>query len=174
MYPLPDVKAEPVIIIGPEVHVSTANAYQKLAKKLTSPDASRKINLFQRYVETLAGTGSAAAAGSASMNDFEPAVFSAFPQLKALHGKLRSYSSVNDAAVRMTGSGSALFAIFGSEAGRSRAQADLDKVRVFRQCHCFDATLVSRKQYQRLWRKQLAEHLIPSDSIWPPQSRYAR
>jgi len=36
------------------------------------------------------------------------------------------------------------------------------------------AKLVSGRSYQRLWRKQLAEHLGPNDLIWPPPSRYER
>ena len=170
IYPLKDVKPEPILLVVPAVHVSTAEAYQKLGRKLTSPETSRKLNLFQLYVEMLASTGSAKLAGPVSSNDFEPAVFSQFPQLKTIHGKLRSHAPV----ARMTGSGSALFAIFGSEAEREKAQTDLEKIRMFQKCRVVEASLVSRGTYQRLWRRQLREHLAPSSSIWPPPSRYAR
>ena len=74
----------------------------------------------------------------------------------------------------MTGSGSALFAIFGTEAERKRALAGLEELRDFQQCSLMKAALVNRRQYQQLWRKQLAEHLMPSDLLWPPRSRYAQ
>jgi len=45
---------------------------------------------------------------------------------------------------------------------------------VFRECRVMPAKLVSGRSYQRLWRKQLAEHLGPNDLIWPPPSRYER
>jgi hypothetical protein len=37
------------------------------------------------------------------------------------------------------------------------------------------AELVSRRGYQRLWRRQLKEHLVPfKQDLWPPRSRYAQ
>jgi hypothetical protein len=43
---------------------------------------------------------------------------------------------------------------------------------VFQGYRVYPAALVSRKGYQRLWRRQLAEHLPPDQKLWPPQSRY--
>jgi hypothetical protein len=74
----------------------------------------------------------------------------------------------------MTGSGSALFGIYGSAAERDLARKVLEGDRVFRECRVMPAKLVSGRSYQRLWRKQLAEHLGPDDLIWPPPSRYER
>jgi 4-diphosphocytidyl-2C-methyl-D-erythritol kinase len=137
---------------------------------LTSTALSRKINGFQRFVRTLGETRSAKAASAFSANDFEQVVFGQYPQLKTLLGKLRKTAD----AVRMTGSGSALFGIYGSVGERDLARKVLEGDRVFRECRVMPAKLVSGRSYQRLWRKQLAEHLDPNDSIWPPQSRYER
>jgi 4-diphosphocytidyl-2C-methyl-D-erythritol kinase len=112
----------------------------------------------------------ASAASALSANDFERVVFSQYPQLKTLRGKLRESAD----AGRMTGSGSALFAIYSSIAERDRARRVLERDRVFRECRAMPAKLVSGRSYRRLWRKQLAEHLGPNDSIWPPPSRYER
>ena len=90
--------------------------------------------------------------------------------MKTLLGKLRKTTG----AVRMTGSGSALFGIYGSVAERDLARKVLEGDRVFRECRVMPAKLVSGRSYQRLWRKQLAEHLGPDDLIWPPPSRYER
>jgi 4-diphosphocytidyl-2-C-methyl-D-erythritol kinase len=171
---LPDIATEPVLVIWPGLHVATGLAYQALdersAGSLTSTVLSRKINGFQRFVQTLDETRSASAASALSANDFEQVVFGQYPQLKSLLGKVRKTAE----AARMTGSGSALFGIYGSAAERDLARNVLERDRVFRECRMMPARLVSGRSYQRLWRKQLAGHLGPNDSIWPPQSRYER
>ncbi len=73
----------------------------------------------------------------------------------------------------MTGSGSALFALFRSKAERDRVEKSLGRDREFEGSRVIPAKLVSRGSYQRLWRKQLAPHAT-AEKIWPPQSRYAR
>ena len=167
---LPDIASEPLLVISPGLHVATGLAYQALGRGLTSPGVSRKINGFRLFVRTLTETRSARAASALSANDFEQVVFGQHPQLRTLAGKLRKTAD----AVRMTGSGSALFGIYGSAAERDLARTVLEGDRAFRECRVMPARLVSGRSYQRLWRKQLAEHLGPNDSLWPPQSRYER
>jgi 4-diphosphocytidyl-2-C-methyl-D-erythritol kinase len=171
---LPDIAEEPILLVCSELHVATGPAYQALDDRvggsLTSTALSRKINGFQRFVRTLGETRSAKAASAFSANDFEQVVFGQYPQLKTLRGKL--WKTVE--AVRMTGSGSALFGIYDSVGERDLARKVLEGDRVFRECRVMPAKLFSGRSYQRLWRKQLAEHLGPNDSIWPPQSRYER
>jgi 4-diphosphocytidyl-2-C-methyl-D-erythritol kinase len=170
IYGLPDVMEEPVLVIAPGIHVATGAAYQALGRGLTSPSLSRKINSFQLFVRTLGEMRSAKAASALSANDFEPVVFGQYPQLKKIAGKLRKAAE----GTRMTGSGSAMFAIFGSKAERDLVQEVLQGEQVFRECRVMPARLVSSRGYRRLWRRQLAEHVVPSDSIWPPRSRYER
>ena len=82
----------------------------------------------------------------------------------------------------MTGSGSALFALFGSKAERDFVEKVLEGDRVFKDCRVMPASLVSGSSYRRLWRRQLAEHLAgggagdgaPHDLLWPLPSRHAR
>jgi hypothetical protein len=74
----------------------------------------------------------------------------------------------------MTGSGSAVFGIFGSKAESERARKVLEGDRVFEGCRLLPAKLIGRRGYQSLWRRQLQEHLDPNDKSWPPRSRYAR
>jgi hypothetical protein len=74
----------------------------------------------------------------------------------------------------MTGSGSAIFAIFGSRQERDRAQAVLKGDGVFGKYLVMPAALVSRASYQRLWRRQLSQHIQAGQSLWPLQSRYAK
>jgi len=180
LYSLPDVAAEPMLLVAPGVHVATGPAYQALGRagSLTSPDLSRRISSFQLFVRTLGDVRSARAASALSANDFESAVFSQHPQLKKMWGHLRKHA----AGARMTGSGSALFALFGSKAERDFAGKVLEGDRVFKDCRVMPASLVSRSGYRRLWRRQLAEHLAGGGAgdgalhefLWPLPSRHAR
>jgi len=69
----------------------------------------------------------------------------------------------------MTGSGSAIFGVFGSRLERDRAEAELKGKYLV-----IPATLVTRGSYQRLWRRQLSQYIRMDKSLWPLQSRYAK
>lgn len=182
LYGLPDVPAEPILVVAPGIHVATGLAYQALRRGflpvtgegLTSTDLLRKINSFQLFVRTLGDLRSARAASALSANDFESAVFSQHPPLKNMWGRLRKHA----AGARMTGSGSALFALYASKAERDFAEKVLEGDRVMRGCRVIPATLVSAKGYRRLWRRQLAEYLVdgaaPHEFLWPLPSRHAQ
>jgi 4-diphosphocytidyl-2-C-methyl-D-erythritol kinase len=170
LYALPDIAQEPVLLISPGVHVSTPAAYQAIGLSLTSPDASRKMNAFQLFVRTLGDLRSAGAASTLSANDFESAVFSLHPQLKKMWSRLRKHA----AGARMTGSGSALFALFESTAERDLAQKVLEGDSVMKASRILPARLVSAISYRRMWQKQLAAAGLSSDLLWPLPSRHAR
>ena len=171
LYGLPEIAQETLLIVHAGVHVSTPEAYRALGRGLTSPDSSRYINIFRSYVRALEESGSAGAAGAPSTNDFETVVFRQFPLLKTIWGKL---SKLDAAVVRMTGSGSAIFAIFRTREERDAAHRMLELDRNFERFRVLPESLVSRKSYQRMWRKQLREHIDLKSELWPPQSRYAR
>ncbi len=172
-YGLPDVAPEPMLVVASGIHVATGPAYAALGRGLTSPDLSRRINDFRLFVRTLGDLRSAGAASTLSANDFESAVFSQQPLLKKMWGRLRKHA----AGARMTGSGSALFAVFGSKAERDLAAKTLEGDRVFEDCRVILADLVSGTSYRSLWRRQLAEHIdqpgSAKDLPWPPRSRHA-
>jgi len=69
----------------------------------------------------------------------------------------------------MTGSGSAIFGVFGSRIARDRAETELEE-----KYSVMSASLVSREAYRRLWRRQLSQHIRMDKSLWPLQSRYAK
>ena len=91
LYPLTDLKQEPILLLAPGVHVSTVQAYRGLhlgspnlglglstqtgGGKLTSPALSPKINNFRLFVRALGDKRSARAASALSANDFESSVF---------------------------------------------------------------------------------------------------
>lgn len=173
IYPLPELRPEPLLIVSAGVHIATAAAYQALHRSLTFTNLSSSINDFQSYVRALADARSAGTASAFAENDFESAVSSQHPQLRAIIGKLRKLGA---AGARMTGSGSAVVGIFRSREQRDSARRVFEGVREFGGFRLLPASLVSRGAYRRLWRRQLAEHL-PSqpgskDDAWPLRSRY--
>jgi len=180
IYSLPDVAAEPMLLVASGIHVATAAAYRALGRGpapgrgLTSPDLSRKINGFQLFVRTLGDLRSARAASARSANDFESAVFSQHPELKKMWGRLQKHA----AGARMTGSGSALFALFESKAERDLVEKVLEGDPVIEGCRVMRARLVSASAYRRMWRRQLAGYLTDAGSssklLWPLPSRHAR
>lgn len=170
LYNLPDLAQDPVLLISPGIHVSTPAAYQSLGLSLTSPEASRKMNGFQLFVRALGDLRSARAASTLSANDFESAVFSQHPQLKKMWSRLRKHA----AGARMTGSGSALFALFESSAERDLVKKVLEGDPVMKASRILPARLVSATSYRRMWQKQLAAAGLASDLLWPLPSRHAR
>jgi len=166
LYPLPDIASDPLMIVCPPVHSSTAAAYASLKRGLTATPSSTRINSFRAFVRVLGEVRSAGPACPLSENDFEAAVCLQHPQLKSLPGKLSKLGAVH---ASMTGSGSAFFAVFGSRTERDQA------LRTWRQGKgnypAVAADIVSQRQYQALWRKQLKQH-ITGDAVWPPQSLY--
>jgi 4-diphosphocytidyl-2-C-methyl-D-erythritol kinase len=177
LYTLPDVAQEPILLVAPGVHVTTGPAYQALGRSLTFTGLSSSINSFEAYVRALEQLRSAGRASALSANDFETVVTRQYPQLKTIQAKLWGFGLRKQA--RMTGSGSAFFAIFESEREREHAQGLLEGDRVF-QGRVLPAALVNRASYVRLWRRQLAEHLAPirllrnKENAWPPRSRYIK
>ena len=166
VYELPELKPEPILVVSAGLHVATGPAYQALGRGLTADDSSSRINSFQAFVRVLASEHSAKAANPFSANDFEAVVFRQYPLLPTIGRKL---SKLGAAGVRMTGSGSAIFGIFGSRVERDRAETVLKGKYLV-----MPASLVSREAYRRMWRRQLHQHIRDDQSLWPLQNRYAK
>jgi 4-diphosphocytidyl-2-C-methyl-D-erythritol kinase len=96
-------------------------------------------------------------------NDFEQVVFARHPELKRIKGRLQRLGAKPAA---MTGSGSAVFGIFGDAGQLERATKSFPDQAVF------PISFVSRAQYRFAWRRALKLH-VEGDQ-WPPRSRYAR
>jgi 4-diphosphocytidyl-2C-methyl-D-erythritol kinase len=138
---------------------------------LTFTQSSSSINTFQTFVRTLENGGSAEAASALSGNDFEAVVFRQHPKLKKIVRRLREFGV---AGARMTGSGSVVFAIFRTETERDSVRNGLDQDPAFRGCGIIPGKLMGRRSYQRLWYRQLRDHVNPDKRLWPPRSRYER
>jgi 4-diphosphocytidyl-2-C-methyl-D-erythritol kinase len=165
LYPLPDIPAQPALLIAPGTHVSTAAAYTQLGRELTTAATAPTMDSFQSVALQIANASSGKDWGS--VNDFENVVFGLHPQLKSIKGKLLRLGA---RPALMSGSGSSLFGIFPNRELRDRAVESFRKE--FAKDKVYSVTMVSRARYRTLWRRQLA---APMDSkVWPPQDRYAR
>jgi 4-diphosphocytidyl-2-C-methyl-D-erythritol kinase len=165
LYPLPDIPAQPAVLIAPGIHMSTAEAYAKLHRETTKVPPAPTFDSFQSVAWQIANAAPSEDWGS--VNDFESVVFRLHPQLKSIKGKLLRLGA---RPALMSGSGSSLFGIFPSRQLRDRAVESFRKE--FAKDKVYSVTMVSRARYRTLWRRQLA---APMDSkVWPPQDRHAR
>jgi 4-diphosphocytidyl-2-C-methyl-D-erythritol kinase len=162
IYPLPDLPPLRGLLAAPGVHVSTAEAYRALGPSLTTESLQNKMVSFQSQVWY--GVGDPAGPVlTGAVNDFETVIFEQFPQLASVRKRL---CRLGAAPARMSGSGSALFGLFGSPEQLARARTALADERLF------PITLVSRARYRSLWWRSLRAHI--NENLWPPRSRYVR
>jgi 4-diphosphocytidyl-2-C-methyl-D-erythritol kinase len=144
------------LVIAPEVHVSTPQAYRDLSPRLTTESQQNKIFSFQSQVW-------GRSVESPARNDFEEVVFPQHPSLAAIKKRLlRAGATV----ALMTGSGSALFGLFQD---RNRISVALQSMGAHK---AFPVSFVTRSRYRRMWWRALEEHI--TGRTWPPLSRYAR
>jgi 4-diphosphocytidyl-2-C-methyl-D-erythritol kinase len=164
LYPLPDAKRTHAFLVAPGVHVSTAEAFNALARPLTWDWPSPKINTSQRVALSLdGGTRVSGEWSDFCSNDFESVVFRKHPDLGAIKRKLKKFGA---RPALMSGSGSSVFGVFPTSDAFDRAKA------AFKREHVFPISFVSRARYYASWWKQLSEHMQGTE--WPPHSRYAR
>jgi 4-diphosphocytidyl-2-C-methyl-D-erythritol kinase len=171
LYPLPELPRSRVLIVAPEIHSSTVQAYRDLSPRLTTESLQNKLLSFQQEVwqgacaaAPVEGSASAVhVTRPASANDFEEVVFARHPELKRVRDRLRRAGARRAA---MTGSGSALFGVFEDSASLERARG------MFHRDHAFSVSFLSRAQYRSAWTRALKPH--SKGDQWPPQSLYAQ
>ncbi len=163
LFPLPDLRGRQGVLVAPNVHVSTPDAYRRLSPRLTLESQQNKMVSFQSVVWTLSHVSAGTGASAAGVNDFETVVFEQCPQLKAVKQQL---AKLGAQPVMMTGSGSAIFGFFSKPAQTARAIERIKKERVF------PVRTLSRTGYRAAWQQGLKGHAIKN--LWPPQSRYAQ
>jgi 4-diphosphocytidyl-2-C-methyl-D-erythritol kinase len=159
LYPLPDYPSKPLIVLAPQLHVSTPEAYRALGRELTSPGDFPKLDIFQAFVWSM-GLDS-----SSAQNDFEAVVFSQHAELGRWRRKLERLGAQ---PARLSGSGAALFGVFPD---RAKLQGALPPFRT-EPLQVFSTRTITRGQYRAGWRRSLQEHI--EGMTWPPRSRTAR
>jgi 4-diphosphocytidyl-2-C-methyl-D-erythritol kinase len=136
IHPLPDAPPQQLLLITPQVKVSTAEAYKSLnAHALTK--AVPVVNLTVSRVQ-------AEISGSLRAmlwNDFEPVVYRLHPEIERARDALRQAGA---RGALLSGSGSSVFGLFDNENERDRARASL---RAEAGWQVFDCTTLSRSAY---------------------------
>jgi 4-diphosphocytidyl-2-C-methyl-D-erythritol kinase len=157
LYPLPDAKQRYGVLIAPDVHVSTPEAYRDLSTVLGDPEP--KLATFQ--------SGCWQTQGFEAINDFEIPVFRRYPRLAAIK---KSLIQKGAEVALMTGSGSSIFAFFNRKETVQRVVQSVGEERVY------PIRLLSGRSYRREWLRRLQTHIKGNfnDNLWPPRSRYVR
>jgi 4-diphosphocytidyl-2-C-methyl-D-erythritol kinase len=163
VYPLPDLPKARGLIVAPEIHVATADAYRALNRPvtcLTSSAEYRIISNFQSRVWSLSGS-SPVGEPIICENDFEEVVFARHPRLKAIKSKLLRLGA---RPAMLTGSGAALFGLFHDSDQWKSAAAAMGGLRIF------PVSLINRPAYRSMWWKQLRAHI--AEGLWPPRGPF--
>jgi 4-diphosphocytidyl-2-C-methyl-D-erythritol kinase len=134
---LADFEAAHILIVSPDIAVSTAEAFNALsARSLTSPDANRILGVCRSEAR------SADLHLSAMRNDFESTVFAAHPEIGSVKQKLLELGA---AQASLSGSGASVFGIFDKKETRQAAQKALDNEVNWRK---FAVATISRNEYR--------------------------
>lgn len=123
---VPDLPTAAVVLVLPEIEVSTAWAYRALARargqgELTASPVRRKIGVLGRAADWFEG-GSLGGSIKRLGNDFEAVVFQRFPVIRECKAKLLACGARH---ALLSGSGATVFGLFDSDAAASGACATL-------------------------------------------------
>jgi len=127
--PLTRVPSWWLVILYPGFPVSTAWAYGKFGLNLTKSRANTKLSTLLTVIPKLADL---------FVNDLEAAAVKRYPRIKLLKESLTDLGAVG---ASMTGSGSAVFGVFGS---REKAKIAYRKLRKMNNIQAFLAQVVGR------------------------------
>lgn len=134
--PIDDIHAPAMLIVTPEVSVSTPDAFAAAqAPSLTNTDSNRNLRVCRSQAEKLDPLH------SVLINDFEASVFSAYPEILRVKQTLLDLGAVNAA---MSGSGASVFAVFDKQETRQAAIKALDQVSTWRK---FAVATIARAEY---------------------------
>lgn len=124
IYPLPDVRADHLLLINAGIAVPTAEAYGGLPPELTktAPLASMPFSSGAAYTCLLSSGGPLPIPEKLMRNDLEVPVLVRHPLLREIKERLSAAGAVG---VMMSGSGATIFAVFDRAAVLENAQAAL-------------------------------------------------
>jgi 4-diphosphocytidyl-2-C-methyl-D-erythritol kinase len=111
----------PMLLVLPDVAISTAEAYRHWDERAGEGDAAAA----GPPVRSASDLSSWERVGSAAVNEFEPVIYGLRPDLRLLRERL---SETGPLMALLSGSGSALFAVYESERQRDEAAAELTDV----------------------------------------------
>ncbi len=114
VWPLTPLPALDMVVVYPDLHISTAWAYSRLSARLTKTSKCSKISMGRKFSQ---------ARGPESLaplleNDLEAAVVGRYPEIVRLKEELLRYGALGSL---MSGSGSSVFGIFPGRASARKA-----------------------------------------------------
>ena len=124
VYPLPEPPAATVLLVHPGLHISTADAYRRLDAARdagSAPGAALTTDSLGSMISYCCG-GKLRGSVDRLRNDFEPVIFSAYPELARLQ---RVLARAGASPALLSGSGSAMFGIFDSGAAARVAASEI-------------------------------------------------
>ena len=137
---LPDFQAEHLVVVFPEVSVSTASAYRALNLGLTSVDSDHRITHF------ISRVGIECSWEADVFNDFETAILPTYPEIVKVKSFLKEQGAT---ATLLSGSGSSVFGFFRcEESARAVAFAE-GRSRCQENWRAFPAKILTRGEYFR-------------------------
>ena len=159
VYPLPDFPATPLVVVTPEVGVSTPRAFADWDQLTASGASDRLLEVGRALSAWLVSPNTGASARGRSRdgsllpdlvrtgieNDFERVVFPQYPELRDMKGALERAGAVY---ASLSGSGATLYGLFQSRAAAARAENRLRKQGL----RALATTTLTRSQY---WKKLL-------------------
>ncbi|MFN0139009.1 MAG: 4-(cytidine 5'-diphospho)-2-C-methyl-D-erythritol kinase [Pyrinomonadaceae bacterium] len=133
-----DIEGEHLLIVTPDVAVSTSSAFAALeSANLTNADTESILTVCRNEAKSLD------LRRSALTNDFSQTVFASHPEIKRVRAALLSLGAVN---VALSGSGASVFAVFDKQETRQAAHNALEETRDWRK---FVVSTVSRDIYAK-------------------------
>ncbi len=137
--PLDDLTENHLLIITPNVNVSTAEAFARLsAPHLTNKSSKSILQICCDEAKTLD------LRHSLLINDFETSVFKIEPEIERVKEKLLELKAKH---TLLSGSGASVFAIFES---RSQLQSAFDELKTEQTWRKFTVRTISRQEYRAL------------------------
>ncbi len=106
VYPLPSLEEGWIVLVYPDIHISTAWVYERISRKLTNKNLKTKLNIPDLIKRTK--SKKLHAMGDLLYNKLEEVVIKEFPLIKTIKEKFRKNGAKN---ILMSGSGSTLFTL---------------------------------------------------------------
>ncbi|HEV2803207.1 MAG TPA: 4-(cytidine 5'-diphospho)-2-C-methyl-D-erythritol kinase [Pyrinomonadaceae bacterium] len=117
IYTLADAPSQPLLIVTPRVHVSTAEAYKSLNSHALTK-AVAPVNLTVSRVQA----GISGSLHAVLRNDFEPVVYRLYPEIERARDALAAAGATG---TLLSGSGASVFGLFENILERDRAESTL-------------------------------------------------
>jgi 4-diphosphocytidyl-2-C-methyl-D-erythritol kinase len=148
IFPLRDFSENHLLVVTPDIHVSTAAAFTRAnAPYLTKETSKSILKICQNEAERFAERQ------NKFSNDFEKSVFEAEPEIRRVKEKLLA-SGAKQAL--LSGSGASVFAVFDNEETRQATQKALEEEKNWRK---FAVATISGDEYRAALKE--CERLFP-------------